>query len=224
MRVLVVEDDAALRAFIGEAFAAAGHGAELAGDGDAGLRLASSGAYDCVVLDRMVPGPDGLSIVRAMRAMRVETPVLLLTALGAERERIAGFEAGADDYLVKPFSVGELLARAGALSRRPMLGRIATRMTVGDLVVDVNARTARLNDLTIPLQPREFDLLACLARHAGSVVTRTMLLEQVWRLTFDPRTNIVESHVSRLRAKLERAGRAPTIQTIRGEGYRLEAD
>ncbi|MBA3812301.1 MAG: response regulator transcription factor [Caulobacteraceae bacterium] len=221
MKLLIVEDDRETAAWLKRALAEAGHVADHAADGRDGLMLAAAEPYDVIVLDRMLPGIDGLAILRTLRAAKVATPVLLLTALGGIDDRVEGLEAGGDDYLVKPFAFAELLARVGALARRPPPQDRPTVLAVADLRMDLLAREVTRAGERIELQPREFQLLEYLLRHAGRVVTRTMLLEAVWDFHFDPRTNIVETHISRLRAKLQRGGGADLIHTVRGAGYRL---
>ena len=225
MRVLVVEDDTETSAFIVRGLREAGHAAEAVTDGKDGVFRAVDGSFDLLIVDRMLPGLDGLSAVKSLRAMNVDTPILFLTAMGATAERIAGLEAGADDYLVKPFSFGELLARAAALGRRPPLrGADAALLTVGDLTLDRMQRTVRRGDHVIELQAREFQLLEFLMLNAGRTVTRTMMLEKIWDFHFDPRTNIVETHISRLRGKIQPDGAPPLIHTVRGVGYVIRAD
>jgi len=221
MKLLLVEDDRETAAWLKRALAEAGHVADHAADGRDGLMLAAAEPYDVIVLDRMLPGIDGLAILRTLRAAKVATPVLLLTALGGIDDRVEGLEAGGDDYLVKPFAFAELLARVGALARRPPPQDRPTVLSVADLRMDLLAREVTRAGERIELQPREFQLLEYLLRHAGRVVTRTMLLESVWDFHFDPKTNIVETHISRLRAKLQRGGGAELIHTVRGAGYRL---
>ena len=221
MKMLVVEDDAEGGAWLKRALAEAGHTVDLAADGRQGLLLAAGETYDVIVLDRMLPSVDGLTILRTLRASGVKTPVLLLTALGGVDDRVEGLEAGGDDYLVKPFALAELLARVNALARRPPPQAAPTVLKVADLVLDRLARTVTRGGARIELQPREFQLLEFLMRNAGRVVTRTMLLESVWDFHFDPRTNIVETHMSRLRAKVDRGHGAELIHTVRGAGYRL---
>ena len=221
MKLLLVEDDAETAAFLKRALGEAGHTVDHAANGRDGLLLAAGETYDVIVLDRMLPQIDGLAILRTVRAAKVKTPVLLLTAMGGIDDRVEGLEAGGDDYLVKPFAFAELLARVAALARRPPPQDVPTALKVADLEMDLLARTVRRAGERIELQPREFQLLEYLMRHAGRVVTRTMMLESVWDFHFDPRTNIVETHISRLRAKLDRVGSADLIHTVRGAGYRL---
>jgi two-component system, OmpR family, response regulator len=221
MKLLVVEDDATTGAYLKKALCEAGHTVDHATGGREGLFLAAGETYDVVVLDRMLPQMDGLTILRTMRASNVKTPVLLLTALGGIDDRVDGLEAGGDDYLVKPFAMAELLARINALARRPPAQDLPSVLQVADLRLDRLARAVTRAGARIDLQPREFQLLEHLMRHAGRVVTRTMLLESVWDFHFDPRTNIVETHISRLRAKVDRGRGAELIHTVRGAGYCL---
>ena len=219
MKLLVVEDDNETAAFLLRALHEAGHVVDRAASGRDGLLLAAGEPYDVIVLDRMLPPPDGLAIVRTIRAAGVKSPVLLLTALGGIDDRVEGLEAGADDYLVKPFAFSELLARVNALARRPPHQQAPTALKVGDLNLDMLRRAVTRGRARIDLQPREFQILAFLMSNAGRVVTRTMLLESVWGFHFDPKTNIVETHVSRLRSKVDRGRGAPLIHTVRGAGY-----
>jgi two-component system OmpR family response regulator len=223
MNILVVEDDRDNAEFIVNGLLALRHGADLAEGGAEGLKRAITERYDAIVLDRMLPELDGLSIVKAMRAAGVATPVLFLTNLSGIDDRVEGLSAGGDDYLVKPFAFSELLARLAALARRPPLADEPTILRVDDLEMDLIRRTVRRDGETIELQPREFQLLEFLIRSEGRIVTRTMLLEKVWRFHFDPKTNIVETHVSRLRAKIDKGKRTPLIHTVRGVGYSLRA-
>ncbi|MGI9169785.1 MAG: winged helix-turn-helix domain-containing protein [Caulobacteraceae bacterium] len=221
MKLLLVEDDAETAAYVKRALGEAGHTVDHAASGRDGLMLAAGEAYDVIVLDRMLPQIDGLAILRTIRASKVATPVLLLTAMGGIDDRVEGLEAGGDDYLVKPFAFAELLARVNALARRPPPQDTPTRLAVADLEMNLLKRQVSRGGERIELQPREFQLLEYLLRHAGRVVTRTMMLESVWDFHFDPRTNIVETHMSRLRAKLQRGGRPELIHTVRGAGYCL---
>jgi len=221
MKLLLVEDDRETAAYVKRALTEAGHAVDHATDGRDGLLLAAGETYDVMVLDRMLPSIDGLAILRTIRASGVKTPVLLLTALGGIDDRVEGLEAGGDDYLVKPFAFAELLARVNALARRPPPQDVQTTLQVADLEMNLLRRTVTRAGKRIDLQPREFQLLEYLMRHAGKVVTRTMLLEAVWDFHFEPRTNIVESHVSRLRAKIDRNNAKELIHTQRGAGYSL---
>jgi two-component system OmpR family response regulator len=224
MRVLVIEDDAETAEYVIRGLREHGHHPERAPDGLEGLFMASGDSYDALVVDRMLPGIDGLSLVRTLRATGLKTPVVFLTALHGVGDRVEGLDAGGDDYMVKPFAFAELLARLNALARRPPLSDTPTSIRVGDLELDLLKRSVTRGGERIDLQPREFLLLEFLARHADQVVTRTMLLEGVWDFHFDPRTNIVETHISRLRGKLNRGGRDPElIHTVRGSGYVLRA-
>lgn len=221
MKLLIVEDDQETTAYLKRALGDAGHAVDVAHSGRDGLLLAAGERYDVMILDRMLPQIDGLAILRTIRASGVHTPVLLLTALGGIDDRVEGLEAGGDDYLVKPFAFAELLARVNALGRRPPAQDIQTTLQVADLKMDRLRRTVTRGEKRIDLQPREFQLLEYLMRHAGRVVTRTMLLEAVWDFHFDPKTNIVETHISRLRAKVDRGHRCELIHTLRGAGYAL---
>jgi two-component system, OmpR family, response regulator len=221
MQILIVEDDEGAADFIAAGLAARGHEAILARDGREGYLRAVADRFDVIVLDRMLPELDGLSVVALMRREGVSTPVLFLTNLSGIDDRVDGLEAGGDDYLVKPFAFEELMARLIALARRPTLGSSATVLKVGDLELDLVARSVRRGGEVIDLQPREFRLLEFLLRSEGRIVTRKMLLEQVWDFHFDPRTNIVETHISRLRTKIDRGREVSLIQTVRGAGYTL---
>lgn len=225
MRILLIEDDDETREYVSRGLEGAGHAVETARDGNDGLFRAADGAFDVLIVDRMLPGIDGLSVVKALRAFGAQTPILFLTAMGAVSERTNGLEVGGDDYLVKPFSFAELQARVAALARRaPLRAPEQALLQVGDLALDRLCRMVRRGDLVIDLQPREFQLLEFLMLNADRVVTRAMLLEGVWAFHFDPRTNIVETHISRLRAKIDPGGAAPLIHTIRGAGYVIRAD
>jgi two-component system OmpR family response regulator len=221
MKLLVVEDDREAGAYLKRALSEAGHVVDLAASGRDGLLLAAGEPYEVIVLDRMLPELDGLAILRTIRAAGVKTPVLLLTALGGIDDRVEGLDAGGDDYLVKPFAFAELLARVNALARRPPTQDVRTELAVADLKLDLMKRTVTRAGQRIELQAREFQLLEYLMRHAGRVVTRTMLLESVWDFHFDPKTNIVETHVSRLRGKVDRGFAHELIHTVRGAGYIL---
>jgi two-component system, OmpR family, response regulator len=220
MKILVVEDDGETAEFIATALLARGHDPTLARDGREGYERATADRFDVIVLDRMLPQLDGLGVVSLMRKAGVSTPVLFLTNLSGIDDRVDGFDAGGDDYLVKPFAFEELMARLTALARRPTLGVSLTVLTAGDLEMDLLARSVRRRGEAIDLQPREFRLLEFLMRSEGRLVTRTMLLEQVWEFHFDLKTNIVETHISRLRSKIDRGGPS-LIQTVRGAGYTL---
>ena len=221
MKLLVVEDDREAGAFLKRALSEAGHVVDVAASGRDGLLLAAGEPYDVIVLDRMLPELDGLAILRTIRAAGVKTPVLVLTALGGIDDRVEGLDAGGDDYLVKPFAFAELLARVNALARRPPTQDARTEFVVADLRLDLLKRTVTRAGQRIDLQAREFQLLEYLLRHAGRVVTRTMLLESVWDFHFDPKTNIVETHMSRLRGKVDRGFAHELIHTVRGAGYTL---
>ncbi len=216
MKLLLVEDDRETAAYLHKALSQAGHVVDQAAAGRQGLMLSAGEPYDVIILDRMLPEMDGLAILRALRAMGVKTPVLLLTALGGIDDRVEGLEAGGDDYLVKPFAFAELLARVNALARRPPPKDAPVTLQVADLQMDLLKRTVTRDGQRIELQPKEFQVLEFLMRHAGRVVTRTMLLEGVWDFHFDPKTNIVETHVSRLRSKIDRGRDAELIHTVRG--------
>lgn len=225
MRILVIEDDANVAGFVAKGLREAGHVVDLADNGKDGLFLATTEAYDALVLDRMLPQVDGLTVLRTLRASGSAVPVLLLSALGEVDDRVQGLRAGGDDYLTKPFAFVELLARIEVLARRPRAGAAPeTVLRVADLELDLLARSVRRAGHAIELQPREFRLLEYLMRHAGQVVTRTMLLEAVWDYHFDPQTNVIDVHVSRLRAKLDKGHPRPLIHTVRGAGYRLADD
>ncbi len=221
MKFLVIEDDAETAASLGAELKARGHDVGFAKDGREGFELAIADRYDAIILDRMLPVLDGLGVVTLLRAKGVSTPVLFLTNLSGIDDRVDGLEAGGDDYLVKPFAFEELMARLTALVRRPTLGLPPTSLVAGDLEMDLVARTVRRGGESIDLQPREFRLLEALMRSEGRVITRKMLLEQVWEFHFDPQTNIVETHISRLRTKIDRGRSTPLIQTVRGAGYLL---
>ena len=219
MRILIVEDDPDTSRFIARGLAELGHLVVTSGDGRDGLFQATEGGFDALVVDRMLPGLDGLSLVKALRAAGNTTPALMLTAIDGIADRVAGLEGGADDYLVKPFAFSELGARLQALGRRPAAAIEPARLTAGDIVLDLHRRTVTRAGQRITLQPREFTLLAELMRHPGRVMTRTMLLERVWDFDFDPKTNIVETHLSRLRSKLNAGFDSDPIETVRGAGY-----
>ena len=223
MKILLVEDDAVTSAYLMRGLGEHGHVVDHAGEGRQGLFLATGGEYDVLVVDRMLPHVDGLAIVKTIRAAGVKTPVLFLTTMEGIDDRVEGLEAGGDDYLVKPFAFAELLARIQALSRRPPLTQAETVLRVADLEMDLLTRTVKRKARRIELQPQEFKLLEYLMRNAGRVVTRTMLLEKVWDFHFDPKTSVVETHVSRLRGKVDRGFGKELIHTVRGAGYCLRA-
>jgi two-component system OmpR family response regulator len=221
MKLLLIEDDDATAAHIAKSLRQHGHVVDQAPNGRDGLFLAAGDTYDVMIVDRMLPGLDGLGIVKTIRSARVATPVLFLTALGGIDDRVEGLEAGGDDYFVKPFAFAELLARVNALARRPPPAEIQEVVRVADLELDYLKRSAKRGGKRIDLQPQEFKLLTYLMRHAGRVVTRTMLLENVWEFHFDPQTTVVETHVSRLRSKIDQGFDKPLIHTVRGAGYCL---
>ncbi|WP_298670700.1 response regulator transcription factor [uncultured Sphingomonas sp.] len=221
MRILLAEDDRETAAQVVRGMSAAGHAVEVYGRGDEALRAGREDGFDLAIVDRMLPEMDGLDIVRRWRAGGVKLPVIMLTALGSIGDRVSGLGAGADDYLVKPFALAELSARVGALLRRPPLSEVQTRFQVADVTLDVLRREVRRGGREIRLPPREFGILEQLMRNAGRVVTRAMLLETVWGFHFDPQTNIVESHLSRMRSKLNEGFDTDPIETLRGVGYRM---
>ena len=224
MNILVVEDDRATAEFIARGLGEHGHVTDVADNGLDGLAMAQDGHYDVLILDRMMPRMDGLMLVRTLRETGVTTPVLFLTALGSIEDRVTGLGAGGDDYLVKPFAFAELYARVCSLARRPPLSQVTTELAAGDLRMDLVKRRVTRAGQPVELQPTEFKLLEFLLRHAGQVVTRTMLLEGVWDFHFDPKTSIVETHISRLRSKVDRGFAKPLIRTVRGAGYMIDAD
>jgi two-component system, OmpR family, response regulator len=226
-KILIVEDDAATAGYLSKGLVEAGYTVETCQDGRDGLFLASEGIFDLIIADRMLPGLDGLAMLGAIRGAGVRAPAIILSALATVDDRIDGLKAGADDYLCKPFSFAELSARIEALLRRE--DRVAadkqiTRLSVGDLEIDLLARTVMRAGRAIPLGAREFNLLEYLARHAGQVVTRTMMLEKIWNYHFDPGSNVVDVHIGRLRRKLEEGFAAPILHTVRGAGYRLSPE
>ncbi len=223
MRILVIEDESEVAAYLAKGLREHGYAVEQAHDGKDGLFLALYENFDAMIVDRMLPNVDGLSIVRSVRQANITTPVLILSALGQVDDRVAGLREGGDDYLVKPFSFSELIARLDALLRRQAPGGNQTRLVVGELEMDLLSRTVTRAGRTIELKPREFSLLDYLMRHAGQVVTRTMLLEHVWDYHFDPQTNVIDVHVSRLRQKIDRGFEHEMLQTVRGAGYSLRA-
>ncbi|WP_417667293.1 response regulator transcription factor [Roseibium sp.] len=222
LRILIIEDDAEASAYLAKGLKELGHVADQAADGEAGLEMALGSAYDVLIVDRMLPRRDGLSVISELRKDGNQTPVLILSALGQVDDRVTGLKAGGDDYLPKPYAFTELLARIEALARRPKSGgEVSTTYQVGDLVLDRLAHACRRGDVDIPLQPREFRLLEYLMQHAGQVVTRTMLLENVWEYHFDPQTNVIDVHISRLRGKIDKDFDRPLLHTIRGAGYTI---
>jgi len=224
VRILVIEDDKDVASFIRNGLAQAGCNVDHAANGRDGLFLATTESYDALVVDRMLPGIDGLTVIRTLRASANTTPVLILSALGEVDDRVKGLKAGGDDYLVKPFAFSELLSRLEALARRAKTGSDApaTVLRAGDLEMDLLRREVRRAGKPIDLQPREFQLLEFLLRHVGQVVTRTMLLEGVWDYHFDPQTNVIDVHISRLRSKIDKGFERPLLHTVRGAGYRLD--
>ncbi|UHS59903.1 MULTISPECIES: winged helix-turn-helix domain-containing protein [Agrobacterium] len=223
MRILVVEDDRKTSEYIVKGFAEAGHVCDVIADGRDALFQAMREPYDVMIVDRMLPGLDGLSLMKAVRAARVKIPAIFLTSIGGVDDRVEGLEAGGDDYLVKPFAFSELLARVNALGRRPPAQEQATILRVADLELDLVKRQARRGGTLIELQPREFTLLEVLMRGEGRVLTRTMLLERVWDFHFDPKTSVVETHISRLRAKIDKPFDLPLVHTVRNTGYSIHA-
>lgn len=223
MKILVIEDDREASRYLEKALNEMGHLVDVAGDGETGYTLAENGNYDVLIVDRMLPRRDGLSVIAGLRAQGVETPVLILSALGQVDDRVTGLRAGGDDYLTKPYAFSELLARIEVLQRRKSPKDGETVYRVGDLELDRLSHSARRAGHEITLQPREFRLLEYLMRHAGQVVTRTMLLENVWDYHFDPQTNVIDVHISRLRSKIEKDFDTPLLHTIRGAGYMLKA-
>ena len=222
MRILIAEDDPHTAAFIAKGLKEAGHSVDHAASGKDGLFLATTETYDAIILDRMLPGVDGMTVLRTLRAAGNTTPVLMLTALGEVEHRVDGLRAGADDYLVKPFAFVELSARLDSLLRRQQgASSELTQLTVDDLELNLLSREAKRAGRAIELQPREFRLLEYLMRQANRVVTRTMLLEAVWDYHFDPQTNVIDVHISRLRQKIDRDFDYPLLHTVRGAGYLL---
>ncbi len=221
MHILLIEDDADTAAYVTRGLSEAGHVIDAVDNGHEGLGMAGSESYDVMVVDRMLPGMDGLSIIRELRERDITTPALILSALGEVDDRVRGLQAGGDDYLTKPFAFAELLARLEALVRRRDHQQAATSLHVGDLSMDLLTREARRGEQKIELQPREFRLLEYLMRHSGQVVTRTMLLENVWDYHFDPQTNVIDVHISRLRSKIDKGFEHPLLHTVRGAGYML---
>lgn len=223
MRILLIEDDARTADYIQAGLSEEGHVVDWVAEGREGLVQAASEEYDVMIVDRMLPGMNGLSLVKTLRGAKVQIPILFLTALGGVDDRVEGLEAGGDDYLVKPFSFAELSARINALARRPPMRKETTVLKVMDLEMDLLRRTVTRCGMVIELQPREFRFLEYLMRNAGRVLTRTMLLEAVWDFHFDPKTNVVETHISRLRSKIDKPFGTELIHTVRGVGYSLHA-
>lgn len=222
MRILLVEDDASTSAYVIKKLIEHGHHVEHAGDGGLGQQLAMDNSYDVLIIDRMLPVADGLSLTRTLRAVQNHTPILILSALATVNDRVDGLQAGADDYLIKPFSFAELLARLEALTRRRDNDALTSTLCVGPLKLDLLSRVVKRDGQTIELLPREFRLLEYLMQHADQVITRTMLLEKVWDYHFDPQTNVIDVHISRLRGKIDKGFDTPMLQTIRGAGYSLK--
>ncbi len=223
MRVLVIEDDRRAAEYMQKGLQESGHLAELAGDGIEGLAMAQSGNFDVLIVDRMLPRLDGLTLVSELRAAGGETPVLFLSALGQVDDRVKGLKAGGDDYLAKPYAFTELLARIEALVRRRSPQQVETELQVADLTMDLLQHRVERGGKRVILQPREFRLLEYLMKNAGRVVTRTMLLEKVWEYHFDPQTNVIDVHISRLRGKIDKGFAKPLLHTVRGAGYCLRA-
>jgi two-component system OmpR family response regulator len=221
MRVLIVEDDKTAVEFLVKALREAGYQTEIAYDGETGLELATGGSFNVLIVDRMLPRLDGLTLVERLRQRGDHTPVLILSALGAVDDRVKGLRAGGDDYLAKPYSLVELVARIEALTRRSAAEGIPMKYVVGDLVLDRLSHKVTRGGEAILLQPREYRLLEYLMRHAGQVVTRTMLLENVWDYHFDPQTNVIDVHISRLRSKIDKGHERPLLETVRGAGYMI---
>ncbi|OYY72417.1 response regulator transcription factor [Sphingomonas sp. 28-63-12] len=224
-KLLLVDDDDSTATYIAKGLGEEGFTIDRADNGRDGFFLASDGSYDAIILDRMLPGMDGMAVLQALRAAQIETPVIILSALGAPEDRIGGLNAGADDYLTKPFAFAELLARVRLLLRKRGAGAaVVTKVACGNLEMDLLSRRVKRGGRTIELQPREFRLLEFLLRHTDQVVTRTMLLEGVWDYHFDPGTNVIDVHISRLRRKLDEGGERSLLHTVRGAGYRLGVD
>lgn len=223
MRILIIEDDREAAGYIRKGLRESGHVVDHAADGEEALEMARASEYDILVVDRMLPKLDGLAVIETLRSENDRTPALILSALGEVDHRVEGLKAGGDDYLVKPYAFAELLARVEALARRRDPEAVKTKLVVGDLEMDLLARTVVRGEEEIILQPREFRLLEFLMKHAGQVVTRTMLLEKVWDYHFDPQTNVIDVHISRLRSKIDKPFDQPILHTVRGAGYRLQA-
>tara|TARA_B100000029_G_scaffold347461_2_gene339808 strand:- start:1667 stop:2380 length:714 start_codon:yes stop_codon:yes gene_type:complete len=222
MRVLIVEDDVTVGQYIVSGLKESGHSTEIASDGLAGLKIATEGDFDALIIDRMLPQMDGLSIIESIRREGNNTPVLILSALGEVNDKVQGLKAGGDDYLVKPFAFQELLARIEALVRRSLLNEDETSLSFGGLFMDLITRKVSRGEIEIRLKPREFQLLEFMMRNTNQVVTRTMLLEAVWNYHFDPQTNVIDVHMSRLRQKIDKDFNLKLIHTVRGVGYALQ--
>jgi two-component system OmpR family response regulator len=223
MRILIVEDDLEAADAMERGLTEAGNVCARAADGEEGLTAARDGEFDVMIVDRMMPKMNGVQLIETLRREGDQTPVLFLSALGEVGDRVAGLQAGGDDYLVKPYAFAELIARVEALSRRRETGSVQTLLKVGELEMDLIGRAVHRQGKEIDLQPREFQLLEFMMRHAGQSVTRTMLLEKVWEYHFDPQTNVIDVHISRLRSKIDKGFDRPMLQTVRGAGYRLDA-
>ena len=223
MRILIVEDDLEAADAMERGLTEAGNVCSRAADGEEGLAAARDGEFDVMIVDRMMPRMNGVQLIETIRREGDQTPVLFLSALGEVGDRVAGLQAGGDDYLVKPYAFAELIARVEALSRRRETGSVQTLLKVGELEMDLIGRAVHRQGKEIDLQPREFQLLEFMMRHAGQSVTRTMLLEKVWEYHFDPQTNVIDVHISRLRSKIDKGFDRPMLQTVRGAGYRLDA-
>lgn len=221
MRILLIEDDQETATFLVKGLKESGYVVDHAPDGRQGLFMAAAGGYDALIVDRMLPEVDGLTIIQTLRTSKDATPVLILSALSEVDDRVKGLKAGGDDYLTKPYAFSELLARLESLLRRGKTAAVETTLRVADLEMDLVARRVKRGGKLIDLQPKEFSLLEYLMRHAGQVVTRTMLLENVWDYAFDPQTNVIDVHISRLRGKLDKDFDKPLLHTIRGSGYTL---
>ena len=224
MRILLVEDDPDTARHVQRGLAESMHVVDHTDNGNDGLGLALTAHYDVVIVDRMLPGRDGISLIKSLRETNQRLPILILSALGDTDDRVAGLKAGGDDYLAKPFAFSELLARVEALQRRTQQDVVTTTLQVGDLTVDLLSREVRRANQLISLQPREYRLLLYLVQHANQVVTRTMLLETVWDYHFDPQTNVIDVHISRLRSKIDRDFDSPLLHTVRGAGYVISED
>ncbi|CDN54383.1 Putative Two-component transcriptional regulator; transcriptional regulator involved in heavy-metal (Cu/Zn) homeostasis [Neorhizobium galegae bv. officinalis bv. officinalis str. HAMBI 1141] len=223
MKILLIEDDEKTASYILKGFTSAGHVVDWVVDGRDGLTAGLDTSYDVMIVDRMVPALDGLTLVKSLRAASVRTPVLFLTAMSGVDDRVEGLEAGGDDYLVKPFAFSELTARINALLRRPPMAAEKTKLRVGDLELDLVKRTAERAGVLLELLPREFTLLELLMRNEGRVLTKTMLLERIWNFNFDPQSSVVETHISRLRSKIDKPFDFPLLHTVRNTGYSLHA-